>query len=143
MKQRKKNNGEALQPLEPLFRKDYSTAILLTILTLGAYTFTAAPGVTMEDSGDFIMGVLTLGIVHPPGYPLYTILGHLFSYLPLGDPAFRVNLFSALWGALCLGIMFLNFRILAIQPLYAAFTSLSSASPPSSGLKPPLQKYTL
>ena len=44
MKQRKKNNGEALQPLEPLFRKDYFTAILLTILTLGVYAFTAAPG---------------------------------------------------------------------------------------------------
>jgi len=125
MNRSQKNNGKVREPLQALSRKDYLTAILLSILTLGAYAFTAAPGVTMEDSGDFIMGVLTLGIVHAPGYPLYTILGHLFSLLPLGDPAFRVNLFSALWGSLCLGVLFLNLRILSIAPLHAAFAILS------------------
>jgi len=79
----------------------------------------------MEDSGDFLNGVLTLGIVHPPGYPLYTILGHLFSYIPLGDPGYRVNLFSALWGALCLGVLFLNLRILSTAPIHAIFVCLS------------------
>ena len=113
------------QPLESLSRQDYLAAITLSVLTLAVYAFTAAPGVTLADSGDYINGVLTLGIVHPPGYPLYTVLGHLFSYLPLGDPAFRVNLFSALWGALCLGALFLNLRILSISPLHSAFASLS------------------
>jgi len=82
---------EAILPLQVLSREDYLAAIILSTLTFVVYAFTAAPGVTMEDSGDFIMGVLTLGIVHPPGYPLYTVLGHLFSFLPFGDPAFGVN----------------------------------------------------
>jgi len=124
MKQSKRHADGAVQSLEQLCRTDYYTAIILSVTTLGLYSFTAAPGVTLEDSGDFINGVLTLGVVHPPGYPLYTVLGHLFSFLPFGELAYRVNLFSALWGALCLGILFLNFRILNIQIVYATFTSL-------------------
>jgi len=80
MNRRKINNDVIQPPLEQLSRADYFTAILLTVLTLGLYAFTAAPGVTMEDSGDFLNGILTLGIVHPPGYPLYTVLGHLESH---------------------------------------------------------------
>ena len=115
---------EAILPLQVLSREDYLAAIILSTLTFVVYAFTAAPGVTMEDSGDFIMGVLTLGIVHPPGYPLYTVLGHLFSFLPFGDPAFGVNLFSALWGSLCLGVMFLILRMLSIERLHAVFVAL-------------------
>ncbi len=98
---------EAILSLQVLSREDYLTAIVLSILTFVVYAFTAAPGVTLADSQDFQNGVLTLGIVHAPGYPLYTVLGHLFSLLPFGEPAFRVNLFSALWGSLCLGVMLL------------------------------------
>jgi len=125
MNRSNRNQGAGHPTLERLSWKDILTAILLSVLSLSLYTFTAAPSVTLEDSGDFINGVLTLGIVHQPGYPLYTVLGHLFSYLPIGDPAFRVNLFSALWGALCLGVLFLSLRILAISPLHSVFTSIS------------------
>jgi len=124
-KRSNKYNGESLQSLELLCQRDYLNAMVLTMVTLGVYAFTAAPGVTMEDSADFMNGVLTLGVVHPPGYPLYTMLGHLFALIPIGDPAFRVNLFSALWGALCLGVLFLNLRILSIAPVHATFASLS------------------
>lgn len=115
---------EAILPLQILSREDYLTAIILSTLTFVVYSFTAAPGVTLEDSGDFIMGVLTLGIVHPPGYPLYTVLGHLFSFLPFGDPAFGVNLFSALWGSFCLGVVFLILRMLSIERIHAVFVAL-------------------
>jgi len=115
---------EAILPLQALLREDYLTAIVLSILTFVVYAFTAAPGVTLADSADFMNGVLTLGIVHPPGYPLYTVLGHLFSLLPFGEPAFRVNLFSTLWGSLCLGVVFLILRILFIDRLHAVFATL-------------------
>jgi len=115
---------ESILPLHVLSREDYLTAIVLSILTFVVYAFTAAPGVTLVDSGDYIMGVLTLGIVHPPGYPLYTVLGHLFSLLPFGEPALRVNLFSALWGSLCLGVLFLLLRILSIERIHAVFATL-------------------
>ncbi|MFQ5835141.1 MAG: DUF2723 domain-containing protein [bacterium] len=119
-----KTTTEAIQPLRVLSRGDYLTAIILSTLTFVVYAFTAAPGVTLADSADFQMGVLTLGIVHPPGYPLYTVLGHLFSLLPFGDPAFRVNLFSALWGSLCLGVLFLILKVLSIERIHAVFAAL-------------------
>jgi len=115
---------EATLSLQVLSRKDVLTAIVLSALTLIVYAFTAAPGVTLADSGDFINGVLTLGIVHPPGYPLYTVLGHLFSLLPFGEPAYGVNLFSALWGSLCLGVVFLTLRILSVERIHAVFATL-------------------
>ncbi|MEE9239174.1 MAG: DUF2723 domain-containing protein, partial [Thermodesulfobacteriota bacterium] len=123
-KEREEIKREAILPLQVPSWEDYLTAIVLSTLTFVVYAFTAAPGVTLEDSGDFINGVLTLGIVHPPGYPLYTVLGHLFSLLPFGEPAFRINLFSALWGSLCLGVMFLILRILSIERIHAVFATL-------------------
>lgn len=46
------------------------------------------------------MQVAVLGITHPTGYPTYLMLTHLFTYLPFGDPAYRVNLASAVYAAL-------------------------------------------
>ncbi len=48
----------------------------------------------------------TLSIGHPPGYPFHTLLAHVFSLLPLGDPGLRVSLFAAFLGALCAALVF-------------------------------------
>lgn len=64
------------------------------------YLLTAAPGVYGFDSAELATGAYTLGIVHPPGYPLYLLLGKLFTYLPFGDVAYRLNLMSAVFAAL-------------------------------------------
>jgi hypothetical protein len=83
---------------------------------LGLYWYTAAPGVTGTDSGELALACRTLGIAHPPGFPLYVLLGHLFSMLPLsGDIARRLNLFSAVCAALACGITFLLCRDLLQQ----------------------------
>src|SRR4029453_14995991 len=48
------------------------------------------------DSGELAAAVHVVGIPHPPGYPLYVLLGKLFSVLaPVGKPAVRLNVFSA------------------------------------------------
>jgi hypothetical protein len=60
-----------------------------------AYLMTMAPGVVGLDSAELVTGAYTLGIVHPTGYPLYLLLGKLFTFLPIGSVAFRVNLLSA------------------------------------------------
>ena len=54
-----------------------------------------APGIALEDSGEFVTAAVTLSITHPPGYPLYVLLGKLFSLIPVGSPGFRLSLFSA------------------------------------------------
>jgi dolichyl-phosphate-mannose-protein mannosyltransferase len=59
------------------------------------YLATLAPTVATGDSGELSTVAATLGIAHPPGYPTFTVLGHLFTLLPFGDSAFRVNLLSA------------------------------------------------
>lgn len=55
----------------------------------------------MDDSSEIITVSSGLGIAHPPGYPLYILLGHLFSLLSLGGIFLRVNLLSSVQGALC------------------------------------------
>ena len=74
-------------------------------LALGVYVATLSPTLPPGDSGDLITAAATLGLAHPPGYPLFVILGHLFTLLPIGSPAYRVNLMSAVCDAIAVGIV--------------------------------------
>src|SRR5207249_3146767 len=87
------------------------------VLALGAgcagaagilYVLTAAREIVVGDSPEFVTVAFTLGVAHPPGYPVMTLLGHLFSLLPLDQPAFRVNLVSVVCGAATVGIVYLT-----------------------------------
>jgi len=69
------------------------------------YLATLSPTVTAEDSGELITAAYTLGIAHPPGYPLWCMLGKLFTYIPFGTVAWRVNLLSAVLGAGAIGVL--------------------------------------
>ncbi len=67
--------------------------VWLTVLIV--YTLTKAPTLSFWDCGEFIAVSHILGIPHPPGTPLYVLLGRIFALLPLsGDPAVRVNFLS-------------------------------------------------
>lgn len=70
---------------------------------LALYVATLAPTVTLIDSGALVVASHTLGVAHPPGFPLYTILARAVSLAPLGDVARRVNFASALFAALAAG----------------------------------------
>jgi len=71
----------------------------VALLLLACYWRTLAPTLTGGDSGELAAAVHTLGIPHPTGYPLYCLVGKLFDLLPLGEPAHRLALFSAVAGA--------------------------------------------
>jgi hypothetical protein len=64
------------------------------------YLITLAPGVYGFDSAELATGAYTLGIVHPPGFPSYLLLGKVFTWLPVGNVAYRLNLMSAVFAAL-------------------------------------------
>jgi hypothetical protein len=64
------------------------------------YLITLAPGVYGFDSAELATGAYTLGIVHPPGFPAYLLLGKVFTWLPVGNVAYRLNLMSAVFAAL-------------------------------------------
>lgn len=66
------------------------------ILTLILYLVTSYPTVAFIDSGELAIVNWTLGIAHPTGYPLYTVLGHIFSFLPQ-----RLIATQSLFGSLC------------------------------------------
>ncbi len=74
--------------------------VLTFILSLSLYVATTAPDVLPADSGEFQIVAPLLGVAHPPGYPLYTLVGRLSTLvIPLGSPAHRLNLLSALLAA--------------------------------------------
>lgn len=67
---------------------------------LALYLATLAPGLYTLDSAELAAGAHVLGIVHATGYPVYLLLAKAFSLaVPLGDVAYRANLFSALCAA--------------------------------------------
>ena len=80
----------------PFDRVNAIIAGLVWLFTLGLYARTVAPTVSFWDCGEFIAVSSILGVPHPPGSPLYVLLGRLFSILPtVADPAMRVNLLSS------------------------------------------------
>jgi hypothetical protein len=80
--------------------------ISLFLLTFLVYLRTLAPGVYGFDSAELATGVFTQGIVHPPGYPLYMMIGKLFTFLPFGDVAYRLNLMSAFFASLTILLLY-------------------------------------
>lgn len=74
------------------------TAALVFFLVLGMYLLTLAPTIQEIDSGELTTAQLTLGICHSTGYPLFSIVGFLYSKIPLPfSGAYRMNLLAALW----------------------------------------------
>ncbi|HSU64612.1 MAG TPA: DUF2723 domain-containing protein [Burkholderiales bacterium] len=99
------------EPFRPK-RADWLQAAVVAAALFALYAATAPRTVALEDDGLFILSSYFLGIEHPPGYPLFTLIGHLFTYLPFGSVAYRVHLASALFGALTGGAAWLCARTL-------------------------------
>src|SRR5262249_2395352 len=99
-------------------------AALTALAAFLVYARTACRTVYVGDSGELAAAVHTLGVAHPPGYPLYVTLGKLFSLLvPVGRPVFRLNLFSAAAAAAAAGLLQATLAVLG----FAWFISTSTA----------------
>ncbi|MBA4386399.1 MAG: hypothetical protein C0404_00355 [Verrucomicrobia bacterium] len=88
-------------------RVDWSAFWVTFILTLVGYTYTLAPTVSLEDSGELATAGAHLGIPHPPGYPIWTMIVWVFSrvfsfitYRGQPNPAWAIGFASAVFGAL-------------------------------------------
>ncbi|HUG79478.1 MAG TPA: DUF2723 domain-containing protein [Burkholderiales bacterium] len=118
-----------MQPSQERFRpsgSDWKEAGLVGTALLALYALTSPRTVAMEDDSLFVLSSYFLGIEHPPGFPLFTLIGHLFTYLPFGSVAYRVHLASALFGALSCAALWLCARALigARLPAYLAALAL-------------------
>ncbi|MCL4507542.1 MAG: DUF2723 domain-containing protein [Chloroflexi bacterium] len=92
--------------------------LVLFVSALALYIYTLNPDVQPADSGEFQIAAITLGIPHPPGYPLYTMLGWLFAQAPISTPFARVSLLSAVASAATLVL-----TSLTVQSLFADTTA--------------------
>jgi len=83
-------------------------AVVIFLITFAVYFSTMAPTVSFWDTGEFIATSHILGVPHPPGSPLFLLVGKFFSLIPIsGDIAFRVNIFSPIISALTISLLFL------------------------------------
>ena len=87
---------------------EYTLAVVLFFLTFFVYFSTMAPTVSFWDTGEFIATSHILGVPHPPGSPLFLLIGKLFSLFPISsDIAFRINIFSPIISAATISLLFL------------------------------------
>lgn len=100
-------------------RRDVAVCALLGIGSLTLYGRTLAPSLLLGDGAEFQTLAVTLGLAHPTGYPIYLLLGKLFTLLPFGSLPARVNLLSAVAATLALVLLYLLARRLGCRPLPA------------------------
>jgi len=102
--------------------------LALTIVVLATYLRTAGQTVGAADSFEFQVVAPTLGgPAHPTGYPLLTLIGKLFSLIPFGQVAWRVNLVSVTFATLTAVLLYFLLARLTGQRAIAALTALCLA----------------
>ncbi len=100
-------------------RPDIAALATAVLGPLALYVATLPRTVVLEDDGLFLMAGAHLGVAHPPGYPIHTLIVHLFTRLPFGEPAFLGHLSSAVLGALACGAVYACARLLGASLLPA------------------------
>jgi hypothetical protein len=108
-------------------RAPWAASALAAGLTLMVYLRTLAPTVFSLDSAELTLAAFSLGLAHSPGYPVYLLLGHLFTYLPFADLGYRLNLLSAVANVGTVALLALLVQRLCGQLLPALVAALSYA----------------
>lgn len=97
----------------------------LFFLTLIVYIHNLSRSIYGGDVADFLSAIAVKGVAHPPGYPLFTVLGIFFNSLPINSSiAFKVGLISAISSSLSVLLMYLIIKKLTKNTLISIFTSL-------------------
>lgn len=112
-------------------RADLVAAALLCACAGVLYGTTLCRSVYWYDSAEYATAAFTLGVPHPPGYPVYTLIAHAFVRILPGSPALAVNALSAAAAVLALLLCYANARELACGPLAAAIGAALLATGPS------------
>lgn len=103
----------------------------VSLLVFALYLKTLAPGVLnyarpeMLDAAMLQVHAASLGITHPTGYPTWTMLTHLFTYLPVENVAFRTNLASAVYSAVAVTFVYVAGYLLTRRAVAAAAGALA------------------
>jgi hypothetical protein len=107
-------------------------AAVLTAGLFALYALGASRTIYVGDSGELVTAVYLLGIPHPSGYPLYVLLGKLWTLLvPAGSIAFRMSLFSAVFASLACSLLYLVGRAMDLARSASILAALLLAFGPS------------
>lgn len=118
----------AAQEVRELTRRDVGAAVGVGVVALGVYLRTLAPGLFADiDTPMFQFVGRVLGVPHNPGYPLYVMITYLFSYVPIGSLAYRINLFSAVMGAITVVLVALISRELGCRWIVTCASAIGLA----------------
>ncbi len=96
---------------------DILIACAIFVICLAVYNSTLTPSLSYKspDGNELATVCYILGLAHSTGYPLYTWLGKLFTFIPIGDVAHRVNLMSATLGAAGVALLYAILRLLTLN----------------------------
>ncbi len=107
-------------------------AAIVGALVFVVYALGACPSIYVGDSGELVTAAALLGIPHPTGYPLYVLLGKLWTLLlPFASIAWRMSLFSAACAGAACGVLYALARRARLHPVACAFAALLLAFSPS------------
>ncbi len=110
----------------PMLKRNFNISLILLIAG-SAYLLTLYPGAVVfaNDSARFQFLGKVLGTAHTTGYPLYTLINHLFvNIFPLGNLAFKVNLLSAIFTLLALIFLYRILVLVELSPRIAFMGTL-------------------
>ena len=99
-------------------------SILSFIIPFIIYLLTLERKLIGGDTSWFALQILEMSIMVPTGYPVFSMLEKLFTFLPIGDIALRLNLFSAVFGALTILFLFLSIARLAKRGFISFISSM-------------------
>jgi hypothetical protein len=95
-------------PSDRDYRPSYLAAAIASAVVFALYLLTLAPSTAMWDTSEYITAAYTLGLPHPPGNPLFVLIGRVFAILPIASTvAMRINVLAAVCSAVSAGMWFL------------------------------------
>lgn len=90
------------------YRPSYLAAGIAGFVVFLLYLLTLAPSTAMWDTSEYIAAAYTLGLPHPPGNPLFVLIGRVFAELPIAPTvAMRINVLAAVCSAISAAMWFL------------------------------------
>src|SRR5829696_3211080 len=110
-------------------RADVAAALTIGVFVMTVFVRTLQPDFGgPEDTPKFQFLGHVLGTAHPPGYPLYVMLSHVFVQLPVGSIAYRANLFSAFMASIACALAYVVARQLGARSWYSASAAIGLAT---------------
>src|SRR6478672_4038023 len=95
-------------PFDHDYRPSYRAAAITSAAIFVLYVLTLAPTTAMWDTSEYITAAYTVGLPHPPGNPLFVLIGRVFAVLPIAKTiAVRINILAAVCSAVSAGMWLL------------------------------------